>query len=109
MKEPQKPTWLSQGRYGEADNDPLTGFANIMDIMLVFALGLMLALISQHQQLRETYLSPEKSVPISKGRSLNKLPEAMGESMQSGQGMQSLGQVYRDPETGKLILIEHNQ
>ncbi len=98
------PRWQS-GRFAEVDNDPLSGFANIMDIMLVFAVGLMLALFSQSQELRQRF-KLEKGVEVSSGKELVEPPESIEDMLQGdGSGMESLGQVYRDPKTGKLILV----
>ena len=49
-----KSSWQSS-QFAEQDTDPLAGFANIMDVMLVFALGLMLALVAQSQELQEKF------------------------------------------------------
>ena len=93
----------------EQDTDPLAGFANIMDVMLVFALGLMVALLSQSQSLQQSFNINDaqlNGMEISKGKELMDVPEAVKDKMQSkGSGMESLGTVYRDPETGKLILV----
>lgn len=80
-----------------------------MDVMLVFALGLMLALISQSQELRQ-HFQLDKATPVQTGKELAEAPEAI-EDMLQGQtnGMESLGQVYRDPKTGKLILVGGSQ
>jgi|TARA_B110001450_G_scaffold219644_1_gene214676 hypothetical protein len=105
-----KPSWQSQ-QFIEQDSDPLAGFANIMDVMLVFALGVILALVSQSQDLQEHFkLNPElkdlTQMEISLGTELVEAPESIEESF-NGQtnGMQSMGQVFKDPKTGKLILI----
>lgn len=107
MKSPQhsKPPWQSS-RFDQTDDDPLTGFANIMDVMLVFALGLALALVAQSQELQK-HFKLEKSVAIETGQELTDSPQIM-ENIQQGnsQGMESMGQVYRDPKTGKLLLIK---
>lgn len=107
MKQPENKTplpWQS-GRFSEGDNDPLTGFANIMDVMLVFALGLMLALISQSQEMRQHFKLDGKT-EVTEGRELVEAPDTI-EDMINGKanGMEPLGQVYRDPKTGKLILV----
>lgn len=99
----RKPSWES-GKFAEGDTDPLLGFANIMDVMLVFALGLMLALVAQSKELRQ-HFSLEPNVEVESGRELVETPESLKKMMNQGDGMESLGQVYRDPETGKLILI----
>ncbi|MYM64888.1 DUF2149 domain-containing protein [Pseudomaricurvus sp. HS19] len=98
------PRW-HHNHFSDADNDPLSGFANIMDVMLVFALGLLIALLSQSEQLRQ-HFNLEKEVVVQAGEELVEMPEGMESAMQTGpEGMESLGKVYRDPQTGKLILI----
>lgn len=42
------------------------------------------------------------------GKELTSTPEALQNKMISQEGYQSTGQVYRDPETGKLILISND-
>ena len=103
-----KPSWQSS-HFVEQDNDPLAGFANIMDVMLVFALGLMLALVAQSRDLQE-HLSIESTtkdkIEITTGNELIEAPESIDKALKGkANGMQSLGQVYKDPKTGKLILI----
>ncbi|MFD2014687.1 hypothetical protein ACFSJQ_00040 [Vibrio olivae] len=46
---------LKGGRFSHQETDPLSGFANIMDVMLVFALGLMIALIAQSDDLKRHF------------------------------------------------------
>lgn len=104
-----KSSWQSQ-QFGEQDTDPLVGFANIMDVMLVFALGLMLALIAQSEQLQQHLNVVDKTQgqqqTIQLGEELVEAPESIDQAINGkANGMQSLGQVYRDPKTGKLILI----
>jgi len=103
-----KPSWQSS-HFAEQDNDPLAGFANIMDVMLVFALGLMLALVAQSRELQE-HLSIESAgkdkIEITTGNELVEAPESLNKALDGkANGMQSLGTVYKDPNTGKLILI----
>ncbi len=101
-------SWQSN-HFAEQDTDPLAGFANIMDVMLVFALGSMLALVAQSKELQQ-HLSVEVSekdkIEITTGNELVETPEAISEALKGkNNGMESLGQVYKDPKTGKLILI----
>jgi len=98
----RRPAW-ERGRIEDQDNDPLVGFANIMDVMLVFALGLILALVARSPSLRQD-LGLEQPIEVSQGRELVELPESINQN-RGAEGMESLGQVYRDPKTGKLILI----
>ncbi|MFV0476676.1 MAG: DUF2149 domain-containing protein [Parahaliea sp.] len=104
-----RPLW-QQNRFGEtntsSDADPLAGFANIMDVMLVFALGLLIALMAQSRDLQAHFKS-EEIIDISQSRELAEPPPSIRKTIEnSGEGMEPLGQVYRDPETNKLILIK---
>jgi len=95
---------LNNGRFQLEDTDPLSGFANIMDVMLVFALGLLIALITQSQELRQHFsLEP---VEVTTGKELLELPDNFSGQGAAAQGMESVGTVYRDAKTGKLILID---
>lgn len=110
-----QPPWLNaaNSRFSNTDSetDPLTGFANIMDVMLVFALGLMLALVTQSSELKQHFslsqgIADENTgVPVQAGKELLSVPESMQNPQGQMQGMESLGQVYKDPKTGKLILV----
>ena len=89
---------------GEAD--PLAALANLVDLMLVFACGLIAALVARTdllQQLQQSTLRPQQPVPVERGRELPQLPAAIQQG--GGAGMESVGRVYRDPKTGKLILV----
>lgn len=105
-----KPSW-QQSRFAEEHSDPLSGFANIMDVMLVFAVGLMLALVSQSESLQAHFeLTDSKTTPVTTGKELTEVPQSIQQQLGTTQGdFQSLGQVYQDPQTGKLILIQQGQ
>lgn len=99
-----KRPWESS-RFDTQDQDPLAGFANIMDVMLVFALGLMVALLSQSKEL-QSHFNVNQAVDIQQGKELLDVPENVKKQLEGqDSGMQSLGTVYKDPKTGKLILI----
>lgn len=101
---PRTPPWR-RSLFSEADTDPLSGFVNIMDVMLVFALGLMIAMIAQSQELQQ-HFSLNQGVDIRAGEELAEPPDSLRQALEgNAEGMESLGQVYRDPHTGKLILI----
>ena len=104
----KKSSWQSS-QFSEQDSDPLAGFANIMDVMLVFALGLMLALVAQSKELQERFsIEPSKkeTIEVTTGAELIDAPETLSSPANAkANGMESLGQVYKDPKTGKLILI----
>lgn len=99
----------------DEDLDPMDSLANLTDLMLVFACGLIGALVvfwqlqdlfaptrsaAERQRLLEAV---RKVVAVEQGKELPSLPE-VGSS--AGSGYQAIGTVYRDPKTGKLIMIE---
>ena len=88
-------------RFDQApEGDPMSVMGNLVDVMLVFACGLIAALIIHSEELMQTLTPMEQE--IEQGRELPEAPETAGEG---GAGMESVGTVYRDPETGKLILV----
>jgi len=106
-----KPAW-QDSRFAEEHNDPLSGFANITDVMLVFAVGLLLALVSKSESLQAHFNIDSNAGAriVVPGKELTSVPESLnnGADISDG-GMKSLGQVYQDPETGKLILIQQSK
>ncbi|MDX1589806.1 MAG: DUF2149 domain-containing protein [Oleiphilaceae bacterium] len=88
-----------RSRFDDGDEDPMGPLANLADIMLVFAVGLMVALAASQRSLDE---APQKTTDVSSGREIPELPAGVGES---GSGYEAMGQVYRDPETGRMILV----
>lgn len=95
--------WRSSS-FDAQDDEPLGPLANLVDIMLVFACGLIAALVAQSADLKQ-HFNVENSKPVLQGKELVEVPESLKNSVQGAQGYQSMGQVYKDPETGKLILI----
>jgi hypothetical protein len=87
--------------------DPQTSLVNLVDIMLVFICGLVVALVSAQRQsqaaIKESAAAGVKQV-IEKGRELPEMPEGL-RGQTAGEGMQPVGQVFKDPKTGKLILV----
>jgi hypothetical protein len=85
-------------RFDETPEDPQASLVNLVDIMLVFICGLIVALVSAQPQ----FTGGQQT--IEQGRELAEMPEGMrGEA--AGAGMEPVGQVYRDPKTGRLILV----
>jgi len=93
-----------EGWEGE-DVNPMDGVANLADVMLVFACGLMLALI--------TYWNVDvagiqgKASQVTQGQEVT---DEAGLSQQDGApadgtDLQQYGMVYRDSATGKLYLV----
>lgn len=86
-----------RSRFDSSDEEPLGPLANLADIMLVFAVGLMVALAASRDA--ET----SGGVDLEAGREMPEAPSGMGEA---GSGYESVGRVYRDPDSGRLILID---
>lgn len=105
MKDRQQAPW-QRSAFADSNDDPLAGFANIMDVMLVFSLGLILAIVTQSKEL-QAHLKLNQETVVKTGKELVDSPDLI-KQIQNGSkdGMESLGQVFRDPKTGKLILIE---
>mgnify|MGYP000167991297 FL=1 len=95
--------WRSSS-FDAQDDEPLGPLANLGDIMLVFACGLIAALVAQSADLKQ-HFNVENSKPVQQGKELIEVPESLRDSVQGADGYQSMGQVYKDPKTGKLILI----
>ncbi len=87
-------------RFDLQEEEPLGPLANFLDIMLVFACGLIAALAALSPDLMERLRTPQV---VEKGQELPDLPPGI-QSM--GSGYESMGQVFRDPKNGKLYLIE---
>ncbi len=81
----------------EQEQDFMAGLVNLLDVMLVFSVGLIIALVLSWNLQHLVF------IPVERGKELKELPliEEGG-----GQGYQERGKVYQDPETGRLILIE---
>ena len=88
-------------RYEEEDenSNPLESLTNLFDVMLVFACGLMVALI------------------ISLNVDVSRMNQAVIEYKDTGGGkatveesdgvsMEEIGTVYRDPQTGKTYILD---
>ena len=103
----------SNKRFSEGEEDPMAGTSNLVDAMLVIAVGLLIFVViswnmqsvvfqdsQQQQQIEQT--SPDVT-EVSEGQVLNETPDT---SNDSGSGYMEMGKVYKDPATGKLIMVE---
>lgn len=87
-----------QGRFDDEEGDPMGPLANLADIMLVFAVGLMVALVAAGDGLEQQ----QAGADVERGRELPEVPSGAGDA---GSGYEAVGQVYRDRETGRMVLI----
>ena len=100
-------------RFSEGEEDPMAGTANLVDAMLVIAVGLLIFVViswnmqsvvfQSHDQQQSFEESSPNVTEVSEGQVLNETPDT---SNSSGQGYTEMGTVYKDPATGKLIMVE---
>lgn len=103
-------------RSSRQEEDPMAGTSNLVDAMLVISVGLLIFLVMSWnmqavvfdsemtpEQKKETMDAIQKVSQIDKGEKINETPET---SNSSGEGYQEMGKVYKDPKTGKLIMVE---
>lgn len=99
------------------EEDPMSGVANLVDAMLVIAVGLLVFLVISWnmqsiifnedlspQQKQEAMDAMNQVIEVDQGHQLNETPDI---SNSSGEGYTEMGKVYQDPKTGKLIMIEN--
>jgi hypothetical protein len=94
----------------------MAGSANLVDAMLVLSVGFLLFLVvswnmqavvfsdASPEERMQTIEAMRRAAEIQQGRELNDTPQ-----IQPGggeEGFAQVGIVYRDPETGKLIMVE---
>jgi hypothetical protein len=87
------------------DVDPLTGAINIVDAMLVFACGLMLALVIRWNVDLAQAGARAKVTP---GEDVSQVPdirEDLIETQGEGELYEKMGTVYKDPKTGELFML----
>lgn len=102
-------------RFAEGEEDPMAGTSNLVDAMLVIAVGLLIFVViswnmqsvvfqdnSQNPQ-NQAIQDSQEVTEVSEGQVLNETPDT---SDSSGQGYMEMGKVYKDPSTGKLIMVE---
>ncbi|WP_305554942.1 DUF2149 domain-containing protein [Methanobrevibacter sp. V74] len=104
----------SKKRFAEGEEDPMAGTSNLVDAMLVIAVGLLIFVViswnmqsvifqdSQNQQ-KAIEESSSDVTEVNEGKVLNETPDT---SDDSGSGYMEMGKVYKDPSTGKLIMVE---
>ncbi len=81
--------------------NPLDSLSNLSDVMLVFACGLMVALIinlnvdvSRLSEAVVRYKDDSESAEVER---------------RDGAGMEEIGKVYRDPKTGKTYIVDKGE
>ena len=97
------------------EEDPMAGTTNLVDAMLVLALGfLIFAVIGWNlqsvifsdmtpEERQSTMESISQITNVTQGEELNSTPDT---SNKSGEGYVEQGKVYKDSKTGNLIMVE---
>lgn len=91
------------------DINPMDGVANLADIMLVFACGLMLALIINWNV--DIGTGAGQTVSLEQGQEVTSElqgPEGDVNPSESSQ-YEKMGTVYRDPVTGKMYMVTEEE
>lgn len=97
---------LSARSYAETeDADPRVGLVNLADVMLVFACGLMLALV--------TYWNLDISamtevVQADQMAEVSDIEDLSDQLNGGGSSFNELGTVYEDPMTGKMYMLKED-
>lgn len=87
------------------DADPMASVANIADIMLVFACGLMMALVTVWN-IDFTPLSELQDKQLEAIDTPKDMPEDMTDA---GNAYVEKGMVYQDPKTGKYYMVTEDK
>jgi hypothetical protein len=98
----------------EEEVDPMVYAVNMVDCMLVLAVGFLIFTVmsfgmqsvvfsdASPQEKQQIMQAVQQTVQVQQGQELNNTPQT--ESGQ-GSGYVQMGTVYKDPTTGKLIMV----
>ena len=91
------------------DVNPMDGVSNMADVMLVFACGIMMALILNRNV--DVKTTADEPVQVEQGQEVTDIQNfGEGEGVLSEEGTyEELGKVYRDPKTGSLYMVEMSE
>lgn len=81
----------------ESEGSPMESIANIVDVMLVFACGLLLALVTVWNV----------DIGLDRPDNMYEVSDVVNEAQDvQKDNLQEAGKVYRDPATGNLYFVE---
>lgn len=90
-------------QHREEDFNPMEGVGNMADAMLVFACGLIIALIlSWNVNLTDQGIEQTHDIKYN----VDSIEENKETTIDNKNQLEEMGKVYRDPETGKYYVIE---
>jgi len=98
---------LTSNAYTEAeDADPRVGLVNLADVMLVFACGLMLALVSYWNLDIAAMTEVVQADDVTEVQGIEDMADQI--IGQGGSSFNELGMVYEDPMTGKMYMLKED-
>lgn len=100
----------SRGRlrvqHKQEDFSPMEGVGNMADAMLVFACGLIVALIlSWNVDVTEQGIQKDPEVKYE----VQGMEDGASDEVEADKALEELGTVYKDPATGKYYVIEEDE
>ena len=97
---------LTSNAYVDAeDADPRVGLVNLADVMLVFACGLMLALVTYWNLDISSMTEVIQAEDMTEVSDIEKMADDM---LSGGSSFNQLGMVYQDPMTGKMYMLKED-
>lgn len=87
------------------DDDPMASLGNLMDVMLVFACGLIVALMAHYNVDIAGVPDDLANAEVLEGEVSEQGVDVSG----SGSTYVELGTVYRDAETGELYVVQPDE
>ena len=98
---------LTSNAYAESeDADPRVGLVNLADVMLVFACGLMLALVTYWNLDISSMTEVVQADQMAEVEGLEDLQDQLNGG--GGTNFTQLGMVYEDPMTGKMYMLKED-
>lgn len=105
---------LIDAESADEDTNPMDGIANMVDVMLVLAVGIMLALIINWNVDIGTGSGQQEEQKVNTDNALeftdNELQQMSGENDLDGKkNLTQLGSVYYDKKTGTYYIVNNDQ
>ena len=98
---------LTSSSYTEVeDADPRVGLVNLADVMLVFACGLMLALVTYWNLDISSMTEVVQADEMQEVAGIEDLEDQLNNG--GGSSFTQLGMVYEDPMTGKMYMLKES-
>lgn len=94
---------ISREGWEDEDINPIASVSNMADVMLVFACGIMMSLVMFWNV--DIGMSAQEVTPTEEMEEVEEMDQIRSDLENGESGYTELGQVYRDPKTGKLYML----